>query len=138
MERTSIPAGFETIVLDARFADLDSAEIATVSPYAALAVDNLTAIVGIEKPILAISPASGSYVTSQAFDLTLIVVGETAASAEILDASLDGVDEVELLTGGNRGGVGSSSRWRLGALRIEAALAEQVCTEHQHQRGDTQ
>ena len=85
-------SGFETAVLDARFVDLASAEIATLSPYAALAVDNLRLVVGPEKPTLAVSPPSGAYVTSQAFDITLIVVGADAASAAIRAATLDGLD----------------------------------------------
>ena len=49
-------------------------------------------VAGLEKPTLAVSPASGAYVTSQAFDITLIVVGADAASAAIVDATLDGLD----------------------------------------------
>ena len=85
-------AGFETVALDARFVDLVSAEIATASPYAALAIDDLVVVVALEKTTLAVSPPSGTYVTSQAFDLTLIVVGADSASAAILDATLDGLD----------------------------------------------
>ena len=84
--------GFETVVLDAGFVDLVSAEIATASPYAALAIDDLAVVVGLEKPTLAVSPPSGTYVTLQAFDITLIVAGEDTASAAILDATLDGLD----------------------------------------------
>lgn len=84
--------GFETVLLDALFVDLVSAEIATVSAYASLAVDNLSVLAGLEKPTLAVSPPSGTYVASQAFDITLIVVGGASASAAILGATLDGVD----------------------------------------------
>ena len=68
--------GFETVVLDSAFVDLASAVISTPSPYAALAIDNIAIVGGLEKPTLTVSPASGQYVGSQAFDLTLIVVGE--------------------------------------------------------------
>ncbi len=84
--------GFETFILDTGFVDLVSAEIATPSPYAALAIDNLVVVVGLEKPTLTVSPPSGAYATSQAFDITLIVVGEGSASAQIRTATLDGMD----------------------------------------------
>lgn len=83
-------AGFERFVLDERFVDLASAEISTLSPYAGLAIDNLTLVVGLDKPTLSVSPASGRYVTSQGFDLTLILEGADAAT--IAAATLDGAD----------------------------------------------
>jgi len=89
-------AGFETFVLDDSFRDLVSARISTLSPYANLAIDNLAVLVGLDKPTLTVSPASGTYVTSQGFDITLIVVG-AATSAAILEATLDGVDFTDTL-----------------------------------------
>ncbi len=82
--------GFEPFELDERFTDLVSARFSTTSPFLAIAIDNIRVTVGLDKPALTISPASGLYTTAQAFDLTLIVLG--ASSGAILSATLDGVD----------------------------------------------
>ena len=82
--------GFEPFELDERFTDLVSARFSTASPYLAIAIDNIRVSVGLDKPALTISPASGLYTTAQAFDLTLIALG--ASSGAILSATLDGVD----------------------------------------------
>lgn len=83
-------AGFETFVLDDSFRDLVSVGFSTASAFGAIAIDNIVVRAGVAKPTLLISPPSGSYVTTQGFDLTLITVGADAAS--LLTATLDGAD----------------------------------------------
>ena len=82
--------GFEPFGLDERFTDLVSARFQTASLYTAIAIDDIRVNVGLDKPALTISPPSGLYTTTQAFDLTLIVAG--ASSGAILNATLDGED----------------------------------------------
>ena len=41
---------------------------------------------------MVISPPSGDYITTQAFDITLIVVAQNSASAVVKEVILDGVD----------------------------------------------
>lgn len=90
-------AGFETFLLDDSFLDLASVALSTPSPFGAIAIDNLVVRAGIEKPTLSISPPSGTYVTTQAFDLTLITVGAEVAS--LVAATLDGDDFKGFLEG---------------------------------------
>ena len=82
--------GFEAFELDEQFTDLVSAQFSTASPFLAIAIDDIRVRVGLDKPALTISPASGLYVTTQAFDLTLIVAG--ASLGTILNGTLDGAD----------------------------------------------
>ncbi|MEN8183404.1 MAG: hypothetical protein ABFS46_12810, partial [Myxococcota bacterium] len=82
--------GFETFLLDDTFSDLVSVAFPTPSAFGAISIDNLVVRAGVEKPTLLISPPSGSYVTTQRFDLTLITVGADAAT--LLAATLDGAD----------------------------------------------
>jgi len=81
--------GFESFELDARFTDLASARFST-GLFTSIAIDDIVVNVGLDKPTLAVSPPSGLYATTQAFDLTLIVLG--ASSATIGSATLDGED----------------------------------------------
>ena len=81
---------FETFFLADSFTDLVSVDFSTASPYAAIAIDNLIVRAGVERPTLVISPPSGTYVTTQAFDLTLVTVGADVAT--LVAATLDGAD----------------------------------------------
>ena len=82
--------GFQTFVLDDAFGDVASVEFSTPSPFGAISIDNLVVVAGVEKPTLLISPSSGSYVTTQAFDLTLVIVGADVAT--LVAATFDGAD----------------------------------------------
>ena len=83
-------AGFETFLLDDSFSDMASVELSTPSLFGAISIDNLVVRAGVEKPTLLISPPSGTYVTTQAFDLTLVTVGADVAT--LVAATLDGDD----------------------------------------------
>ena len=88
-------AGFEAFFFDDSFSDLASVEFSTPSFFGAISIDNLVVRAGVEKPTLLISPPSGTYVTTQAFDLTLVAVGADAAA--LLAATLDGDDFTDFL-----------------------------------------
>ena len=83
-------AGFETLLLDDSLTDLVAVEFSTLSIFGAIAIDDVVVRAGVQKPVLLISPPSGRYVTTQAFDLTLITVGADVAT--LVAATLDGDD----------------------------------------------
>jgi len=118
--------GFETFALDDSFRDLVSVQFSTLSPYANLAIDNIEVVVGLAKPIFSVSPPSGTYVTSQDFDITLVVVGP-AASAAILAAILNGVDftsalQACVIAGSLESTPGATLRCPAGSALLDAGM----------------
>ena len=116
--RTDGAPGFETFLLDDSFRDLVRVDFTGTSAFQAVGIDNLVVAVGAGKPELVVSPPSGTYVTTQSFDLTLITLG--SEGAQLLHATLDGVDVTEglaecAIAGSLAADPGTTARCPLGA-----------------------
>ena len=83
-------AGFERITFGEELTNLKSVTFTMALVFSSIAIDDIEVRTSLDRPALRISPPSGLYVTTQAFDLTLIVPAVTGGTVQA--ATLDGVD----------------------------------------------
>ena len=82
--------GLERISFGEDLTNLKAVTFTMALLFSNIAIDNIEVRTRLERPALRISPPSGLYVTTQAFDLTLIVPAVSGGTVQA--ATLDGVD----------------------------------------------
>ncbi len=83
-------AGFERISFGEDLTNVKSVTFTPALLFSNIAIDDIEVRTSLDRPALRISPPSGLYVTTQAFDLTLIV--PAVSDGTVQAATLDGVD----------------------------------------------